>query len=141
MPMINFGEVEDVQQFTPIPPGRYPFRVERVEEAETQNGDEMWRLGLRVLEGKYAGRWVFDNLVFSKTALKRVKSFCKAVGIDVNGDVDLESDALRGRKGEATVDIEEYVDLNGKATKRNVVPFTGYEPAAAEAEDEDALPF
>lgn len=144
MPKIKFGEVEDMQQFRPVPPGSYLCRVERVEETETQNGDEMWRLGLKVVEGEHAGRWVFDNLVFSPMALKRVKSFCKAVGIDVNGEVSLESDMIRGKQCRVMVDIEEYADLNGKVTKRNTVPFAGYEPEGEDGEAGEAdgpLPF
>jgi len=141
MPKINFAEVDDVQQFTPIPPGRYLCRVERVEESETQNGAEMWRLGLKVLEGDHAGRWIFDNLVFSKAALARVKSFCKAAKVDASGTVELESSMIRGKQCHVSVDIDEYPNSEGRLTKHNVVPFTGYEPTGTVGEDEDALPF
>ena len=127
MPRIDFSKVDDAQDFTPLPEGRYPCRIVDIEEKLTQNGDDMWRLTFEVTEGEFEGRKIFDNLVFSDLSLKRVKLLCSKVGIDVTGDVDLNPDMLIDRKCRITVVVEEYPDKNGNARERNSVPFAGFE--------------
>ena len=139
MPRIEFPKIEDAQDFSPIPAGQYLCRVERVEETKTLGGDDMWRLGLVVTEGPHEGRWVFDNLAFSPAALKRVKLVCAALGVDVTGTVDLLPSTIRGCKCRLDVDIEQYVDNQGRDRERNTVPFAGYEPV--DAQDAGASPF
>ena len=83
MPKIDFNNVDDVQGFAPLPDGKYLCRVAEVEEATTQYGDEMWKLRLVVDSGPHRGRYIFDNLVFSAAAMKRVKLICSRLGLDV----------------------------------------------------------
>lgn len=133
MPKIDFSRIDDVQDYSPIPAGKYLCAVENVEEAQTQNGDEMWKLRFRVADGKHTGRMIFDNMVFSEAALKRVKLICSRLGLDVSKELDLTPAAIKGRACLLTVDIEDYEDSEGKTKKRNVVPFAGYERAEGEA--------
>lgn len=126
MPRIDFTAVEDAQDFTPIPDGEYRCRVAEVEETATQMGDDMWNVELEVVEGEYAGRRIFDRLVFSDSALKRVKLVCRELGIDVSGEVDLVPETIRGRDCIVTVVTEEYENRNGETKRANRVPFTGY---------------
>ena len=44
MPKIDFNNVDDIQDFSPLPEDKYLCRVAEVEEATTQYGDEMWKL-------------------------------------------------------------------------------------------------
>lgn len=129
MPKINFDEIEDVQDYTPIPEGRYLCRLAEIEEAKTQNNDEMWNVRFEVVEGTHKGRVVFDRMVFSDAAMKRVKLICSRLGINVSGPVNLTPEMLKGKTCLLTVEIEEYLDEHQKAKKRNVVPFAGYEKA------------
>lgn len=129
MPKVDFSKIDDVQDFSPLPPGKYLCRLAEIEEATTHNNDEMWKLRFQVAEGRYAGRYIFDNLVFSEAALKRAKLICGRLGLDVSGSVDLSPDMLKGHACHVTVEVEDYEDQEGKARKRNVVPFAGYERA------------
>lgn len=129
MPKIDFNKVDDVQDYSPIPEGKYLCTVENVEEARTQYQDEMWKLRFRVADGKYAGRIIFDNMVFSEAALKRVKLICSRLGIDVSKELDLTPAMVKGQSCQLTVEIEEYEDAEGNTKSRNVVPFAGYERA------------
>lgn len=153
MPKVDFSQIDDVQDYTPIPADKYPCVLEEVQEAQTQNQDEMWKLRWRVDGGKYAGRVVFDNMVFSQAALKRVKLICSRLGLDVSGELNLTPAMVKGRKALVSVEIEEYEDDSGNTKARNIVPFAGYEridgdeaPAGKKAkgktwpqnEDEDA---
>ncbi len=131
MPKINFAQVDDVHDFSPVPPGKYLCRLAEIEEASTQFGDEMWKLRFEVAEGEYAGRYIYDNLVFSDAALKRVKLICSRLGLDTAREIDLTTKLLEGRTCLLTVEVEDYQDQEGKTKKRNVVPFAGYERANA----------
>jgi len=151
MPKIDFGHVDDVQDFSPIPAGKYLCQLSGIEEASTQHGDEMWKLRFEVTKGPYAGRLIFDNLVFSEAALKRAKLICSRLGLDVSKELDLTPELIKGRVAILTVDIEPYEDAEGRTKQRNTVPFAGYEradqsaapEAAADTEDSDEsnLPF
>ncbi len=151
MPKIDFGHVDDVQDFSPVPAGKYLCRLSGIEEASTQHGDEMWKLRFEVTQGPYAGRLIFDNLVFSEAALKRAKLICSRLGLDVSKELDLTPELIKGRVAMLTVDIEPYEDAEGRTKQRNTVPFAGYErasesdtPSAAgtgEDDSEEHLPF
>lgn len=140
MPKIDFSQIDDVQDFSPLPEGDYLCRLAEIEESTTQNDDELWKLKFEVIEGEYAGRYVFDNMVFSEAALKRAKLICSRLGLSVSGEIDLAPGMIEGRTCYLTVEIDEYEDSEGRIKKRNVVPFAGYERAdAAEADTEDAI--
>jgi hypothetical protein len=149
MPKVDFSKVDDVQDFSPLPDGKYLCQVSEIEEATTQYDDEMWKLKHEVIEGEHKGRFIFDNLVFSSAALKRAKLICSRLGLDVSGEVELTPSMLKGRKCYVSVLTEEYEDSEGKIKKRNVVPFAGYEkvkgakePAQASEDDsEENMPF
>lgn len=129
MPRLNFGNVPDADDFSPLPEGKYLCQLKEIEESLTQNGDEMWNLRFEVVEGEYRSRVIFDRMVFSEStiALSRVKFICKRLGLDVSGEVNLVPDLLLRRTGYVSVETEEYTDRKGRTKKRNVVPFTGYE--------------
>ena len=127
MARINFNTVDDIDDFSPLPEGQYLCRLAEVEEASTQYGDDMWKIRFVVAEGASQGRYIFDNLVFSEAALKRVKLVCSRLGLDVSGEVELTPDLLRDRTCLVSVEIEDYEDSEGNIKQRNAVPFAGYE--------------
>jgi hypothetical protein len=154
MPRIDFNNVDNVQDFAPLPDGKYLCRVSDVEEARTQYGDEMWKLRLVVEAGPHRGRYIFDNMVFSDAAMKRVKLICSRLGLDVSGEIELTPALIRGKSCYVTVETEDYEDQEGNTKRRNRVTFAGYEhadqaaessPATAGSNDEDdsesELPF
>ena len=138
MPKIDFSHIDDVQDFSPLPDGEDPCRLSEIEEASTHSGDEMWKLKFEVVDGEYTGRYIFDNLVFSDAALKRVKLVCSRLGMDVSGEIDLTPSLLEGRTCLISTEIEEYEDNEGRTKRRNTVPFAGYE--RADAQDISAAP-
>jgi len=151
MPRIDFKEIDDVQDFAPLPAGTYLCRLVDVEKTTTRQGSEMWRLRWAVQEGPQRGRYLFDNMVFSAAAMKRVKHICAQLKLDVSGTLELTPAMIKGRTCRVTVETEEYEDHEGMTKRRNVVPFAGYESAggaagpndgaAGNAMDDDDLPF
>ena len=116
----------------------------------------MWKLRLVVEAGPHRGRYIFDNMIFSDAAMKRVKLICSRLGLDVSGEIELTTVLVRGKSCYVTVETEDYEDQEGNTKRRNRVTFAGYEraesasPAAGEAaekagvvedDSEDDLPF
>ena len=147
MPKVDFSKVDDVQDFSPLPDGKYLCKLSEIEEATTQYGDEMWKLRFEVAQGEYTGKFIFDNMVFSEAAMKRVKLICSRLGLDVSSELDLTPGLLKDRRCYISVLTEEYEDKEGKIKKRNVVSFAGYEKAegvevtSKEDDNQEKLPF
>jgi hypothetical protein len=134
---VDFSGVEDATDFTPLPEGTYPCRIDTVEETRTNRGDRMLKVRLVVVSGPNRGRYIFDNLVFSEKAMKRAKLVLSRLGIDVTSKVMLSSELLIGKACRVRVEVEDYVDSDGKERSRNRVVFAGYERAEAEGAKDD----
>lgn len=130
---IDFGAVEDAEDFSPVPDGKYHVRVVEIEEKVTRNGDPMWNLTLEVQEGPYAGRTIWDSLTFTAAALKRVKLVLSRLGVDVSGKVKLDPSLIMDREAIVEAVVEEYQKSDGGTGKKSKVPFAGYEKYSAEA--------
>lgn len=146
MPEIDFDKVEDVQDYTPVPQGKYRCKLIDVEKSSTQFNDEMWNLRFQILDGEHAGRMIFDRISFSEAGMKRVKFVASRLGFKAEGRQSLEPEMILGRSCVLNVLIEEYTDDEGKHKKRNVVPFAGYdrlesatEKPAKESDEEEAF--
>lgn len=135
MPRINFADINNISEFAPLPDGDFICRLADIEADVTRSGDPMWKLRWEVEAGEYAGRLLFDNLVFSAKAMPRVKHVCAACGLDVSGEIDLEPPVLLGKRARVTTYVEEYVDDHGTAKARNRIPWDGYAAAAANGDD------
>ena len=119
---LNWDTIPDNDTREPLPQGTYLVTLTGINEKSTSHGDPMWNLDFTVNEPKeYVGRHVFDNLVFSEAAYKRVKLVCGRLGLPVKGEIELTPEMLRGRQVILDIIIGEY---EGK--KRNEVPFDGY---------------
>jgi hypothetical protein len=125
MKRIDFRNVANVDEYAPVPAGRYSVEIEEAEEDLTRNGDERITLRLRVLDGEHAGAAIFDRIYFSPRALPRLKHLLDAVGVETGADVDVSADLLRGKRCSVDVVVESYVKTDGSEGKTNSVPFAG----------------
>lgn len=137
MPKVNFPEVPDVQNFSPLPEGKYLCKLIEITESTTQYDDEMWKLRFKVIEGQYKGRIILDNLVFSEAALKRVKLICSRLGLDTTQEIDVTPGMLLKHKCYIDVEIQDYANEKGEPRKRNKVAFAGYELFEGEEESQE----
>jgi hypothetical protein len=126
MPRVDFPSISDTADFSPLPDGDYVCQLTDVEIDHTKAGDEMWKLRWAVQDGEFAGRLLFDNLVFSQKALSRVKLVCGVLGIDTSGQLDLQPDMLLDKRALVSTYQEEYVDGQGRTKITNRIPFEGY---------------
>ncbi len=136
MVKVNMNGVEDAQNFSPVPDDAYLCKISEVDDDKaTQGGDPMWRIRWEIIEGDYAGRYIFDNLVFSPKALKRVKLVFSRLGLDVSKDEEVEwtPQMIMDKHARVTVVTEEYESESGGAKKRNSVPYNGIEAVESTA--------
>ena len=134
MPEVDFSTIDEAGDFSPLPEGKYLCRLESIDDSQqTQNGDDMWRMQFKIIDGEYKKRYIWDNMVFSEKAMPRVKLICSRMGLDVSGAINLTPDLLMGRVVIIEVTTEEYTDEQDVTKKRNVVLFAGYERAEAGA--------
>jgi len=98
--------------------------VKDCEEKESNSGTTYWNLNLEVVNGAFAGKWLYDSLFFSQKALPRFKMACKALGLNVKGEAEITPQQLIGKKALVDIEIDNY---DGK--KRNKVAYAGYHKA------------
>ena len=66
---VDFGQVEDTA-FEVLPKGMYPCTIAECDFTYSQSaGNPMWTLQLEVSEGEFAGRKLFNHLVFKGAGL------------------------------------------------------------------------
>ena len=135
-PEVNWDDAEDFDDFTPVPEGTYLCEAVDVEEKLSSGGNEMWNVRWEIIEGDCKGRIVFDNIVFSPKAMKRVKMIFKRLGLNTSGvDNPLPSNII-GKQIYVNVNIEDYESDNGITKQRNIVPYAGYTALSASSKKE-----
>ncbi|KJU86015.1 protein containing DUF669 [Candidatus Magnetobacterium bavaricum] len=124
---LDFTDIEDINDFSPLPEGKYLCKVESVDIKQNKDSNDMWSLKLKVIEGEYGGRFIFDNMVFSANGIKRIKHILKAMGFDVSGKLKLSTDKLIDRQVFVDTVVEDYDNAAGEKRKKSKVTFAGYE--------------
>ena len=137
---INFDEVDDLPDFSPLPEGVYPCEVISCEAGISRKNHPKWSLQLAVIEGHpNEGRTIFDNLMMGGGGIKRTKVCLPAFGISVEGKVEINTSMLVGKRVNVEVGIEDWEktteDGEQKSVKVNKVTFRGYSPLDAVAGD------
>lgn len=121
------------QDFSPIPPGEYQFKVKEAETRQTGTGKTKYTIKAEVQSGPHAGRLVWDDLIVSPESAGAMGFFFRkmaAIGLDQNFFATAPTDdqitgALKDRDFLGKVIIDNY---GGK--DRNKID--GYKPLAAQ---------
>lgn len=104
----NSSTVEPQQSFDPIPKGWYDLMIEEVELKPTKAGTGSYlSLRLKVQEGEFANRVVFDMITYSNPSQQAVEighrklsALCRALGIVELTSTDiLENRIVAGKVG------------------------------------------
>jgi hypothetical protein len=95
-----------------------------------------WSFRLEVLDGDYAGRTAaWDSFTWSERGVYRVKKVLAALGLDVRGELEINSADLVNLQARVKVEPEEREDpITGRRQVRMRVPYLGY--AAMEEDGE-----
>ena len=127
MPKIDFPNISDIADFSPVPEDQYLCCLIDLETDLTKSGDEMWKLRWKIEGGEHDGRLLFDNMVFTPKAISRVKFICICCGLDVSEEMDLDPSMLLDRRALVEAYQEEYEDDKGQKKVRNCIPYDGYD--------------
>ncbi len=125
----DFSSVEDVESYVSVPAGTHDVRIAEVREGRSRDGSVRWTFRLEVLDGDYAGRTAaWDSLTWSERGVFRVKKVLEAFGLDVRGELEIESNDLVNLRSRVQVVPEEREDpATGRRQVRMRVPYLGYE--------------
>ena len=115
-----------VKSFEAVPAGSYHVQVTSfTEETSKTSGNPMLKLELTIQTGEFTGQKVFTNLSLQPQALWKLKSFLDAVGMETEGAVDIDTNAVLGRELSVSVTVEEYEGKNNNKVDK----FSTYTPA------------
>ena len=125
----DFTSVDDVESYINVPEGLHNCRVAEVRDGRARDGSVRWSFRLEVIDGEWAGRTAaWDSLTWSERGIYRVKKVLAALGLDVKGVVEIETNDLVGMRARVRVEPEEREDpQSGRRQVRMRVPYLGYE--------------
>jgi hypothetical protein len=124
----DFSSVEDVESYVSVPAGEHDVRIAEVREGRSRDGSIRWTFRLEVLDGDHAGRTAaWDSLTWSERGVFRVKKVLEAFGLDVRGELEIDSHDLVNLRAKVQVVPEEREDpATGRRQVRMRVPYLGY---------------
>jgi len=106
-----------------IPEGEYGVKVESVEMAESENGNEQFKWTFVGTEGKAKGKKFFYYTALVEQALWKLKQTLLGLGVEVpDGAMDVELDDLVGLEGTGVVEDDEYQGKTRSKLAAIVVP-------------------
>lgn len=137
MAILNFN-ADDVEplDFSPLPVGDYKMAVtaSTINETKSNPDNKYLKLTFEVIEGKYKGRKVFENLnlwragnserdeITVRIAQQNLSSLCRALGITKLGD----SSALHGKPVIVSLKINPATEYYGESNSvRAYKPLNG----------------
>lgn len=92
--------------YSPIPPGVYTLLIDAAEIKQTRAGDDMLKITLRVDDGEFAGRLLWENLVYGHSSEKvqniarsKMAAMQRALGKECKGPDDFVGGVFQGKVG------------------------------------------
>ena len=100
--------MKGVEARVTLPEDDYRVKVAEITQEEGQNADYLkWKW--EVVEGKFAGKFIYDNTSLAPQALWRLANLLTAMGVDVpDDDLELDFEELVGMEVMAVVHHEDY---------------------------------
>jgi len=86
---------DDIAAQAVIPEGRYPARVDDVEQRTSEEGNEYLNVTFSITEGELEGRKVWGVFMKEPQHLWKMRQLCEAAGIDLAGRDDFDTDELK----------------------------------------------
>ena len=143
MAQLNFDatQVNPDQSFEPIPAGWYNMMIVESEMKPTRDGNGAYlQLTLKVIDGQYAGRQVFDRLniqhqnpVVTEIAYRRLSAYCHATGVlQIQDSQQLHGIPLKARVSVRTDSTGQYDPSNEVKAVKPINEETGTTAAPAQ---------
>lgn len=107
-PILQAVNWDEIAKAEVIPPGQYATRIDKVTEKMSQNKNQYWFVEFTITEEPLVGRKVFGNFMLDVQSLWKLRQLLEALGWDVSGLADINSDELIGQEVGVVVDNETY---------------------------------
>ncbi len=80
-------DLEDVKDvvYAILPRAIYPAEIDTVEFGQSSNDNPMWTLRIKITDGEFKGRTLFNHQVFTDAGMPRVKQFLQRVAPELLG--------------------------------------------------------
>lgn len=124
------ADFTNVESRVLIDEGVYAVKVKSAEETKTQNGDDMIKVTVQIINGEYKGETLIDYFPITEKALWKLKQFLEACGKKAEGKMSIDTAKLKGMSCKIDVKHEEYKG-------RDIARIGEYLSAKEEAEDDD----
>lgn len=135
----------DGQEFTLLEPGRYTFRVEKMERKRTTGEGKLPPCNMAALTIKLDDKCVVNEKLVLHSSLEwKLCSFFKSIGQRKQGEKQtMDWAKVPGASGVAEVGIREYKSRDGETRQINHITkfIDAAEAEKAMAENKDGLPF
>lgn len=125
-----------VETFNKPAEGSHKVKVTKVEEVQSQGGNDMFKVVFEVVSGPSKGCRVVENYPLIDTALWKLKSLLQAINIKAEGRVQIDLDKMEGKILEIKVVYEDY---QGQERARVAETNKFIEPAEDDDDDEDNI--
>lgn len=102
------GEAREV-----IAAGRYEAKVTEIEQGDSQSGNPMLTWSWEITSGENAGHEIRSYTSLQEHALFGLKAHLVAFGAEPEGEIDLDTDKLIGKKAIIVVTKEQIANRDG----------------------------
>ena len=120
----DFTGVKEMGDFSPAPKGTYVLEILEAKEGKSQAGDNMVNVKTQIAQGPFTGKWVWHKVTFISAGNPGAgfsKHFVKTIGQPYEGNVNINPAHWVGKRFEADLDVDTYIDKNGETKEKNIV--------------------
>ena len=122
----NLTGVEAAQSYTIMPEGLYQLKITAIKEDKTANFNTVWQTSFKVVTGKFKGRNVRDNIIFTEKAKPKIMNLYQSIGgFDLAKKQNFQPVDLLNKYIDAELIIEKYLK-DGDEKKINKIAYGGY---------------
>ena len=138
MPVMNFADIPDAEDYSLIPPGWYLGEWHH-SKTEHRDGVETWQYRMQIVNGPYAGRSILDQISWvpmrlikddakKRASAQRCKLVVHRMGFDVDQTLDYQPEHLEGCHAMFKLIHKPYTNPSTDEEKiNNGIDFAGYE--------------
>lgn len=102
-------DFSNVQSREPLPEGVYDASVAKVDQVLSKSsGNPMLKIEFNINNEGYTGRKVWGNYVLTEAAMWKVMELFKALGLDTDSVVDIDTDDMIGLTCQLKIAQREY---------------------------------
>jgi len=109
MAIVHHVNWDEVTKQELIPEGRYPARIDKIEERPSKKGEvPSWNITFAITSDEAQGRKAFNTFGMAPNALWKFRELLEAIGVEASGEADLDSDDYLGQEVGIIITHEEY---------------------------------